>query len=242
MKELTWYKCRIACIGDYLWHAQDVDGLLPDDVRADMDKVEEAGVLSEYAGRPLTLYEFTSEYFTGVTTPFKGPLEIIQNIEDKLLADELTNGDYRSTLVRAIRKPDVDVQRIRDMMRRIQPIFPSEDTAVLCNFTKRQLVRAESLREVRMWSPPVGPFYSEHLTIGAAALFLTVCTDDWGFVPRLRKDSLEDDDVITRAPLGKWAGDCLGVVGPEDVEEGMVDISSELNVMVRKFRRGEGAV
>ena len=87
-----------------------------------------------------------------------------------------------------------------------------------------------------------GRFCAEYLTIGAAVLFLTVCTDDWGFVPRLRRDEVKEDDEKTRAPLGAWAGDCLDVLGPEDVQGDMLDISEELGEMVRKFRRGEGFI
>ena len=56
----------------------------------------------------------------------------------------------------------------------------------------------------------------------------------------MRRDEVKEDDEKTRAPLGAWAGDCLAVLGPEDVQGDMLDISEELGEMVRKFRRGEG--
>ena len=77
------------------------------------------------------------------------------------------------------------------------------------NRTKCQLVRAQTLRKVKMTTSP-GRFCAEYLTIGAAVLFLTVCTDDWGFVPRLRRDEVKEDDEKTRAPLGAWAGEFWG--------------------------------
>ena len=78
---ITWTNTRIACVGDYLWRAQDVRGLLPDDLRDDMNELEEEGVVQEYTQQPLMLYKFAAEHFASVRTPDEGPVRIIEDIE-----------------------------------------------------------------------------------------------------------------------------------------------------------------
>ncbi|KZV67761.1 hypothetical protein PENSPDRAFT_41584 [Peniophora sp. CONT] len=143
-----------------------------------------------------------------------------------------------------------------ELLERAWPIMPSLETAVLCNLTKRQFVRAETVRQykwrdndsgskdrphsrgyhenrVRGIEPPKRPL-PKGLTIGATVFFLTVRTDDWSFA----RQFIDLEDPIGQGPgavMGRWAGDCLAVVEPDEVEEGMTDISEEVVAMVRRF-------
>lgn len=242
-EQTTWYRCQIVCVGDYLERAQDVVGLLPDDLCKDLSEAK-GGERSEVEGQPMTLSQFAEERFGGVDTHYRGPLAILERMETEGRAEEWRTS-YLADTARARKSTNLlDVQRIDELEEYTWPSLPSADTSVLCSLSKRQLVRAESLREVKMRpddddgpdDPGYYDGYAKYLTIGAAVMFLTVSTDDWSFVPWLGPDYSAE----AKGVLGSWAGDSLAIVRPEDVEENIIDISSEVAAMVRKFRIAEG--
>ncbi|KZV67762.1 hypothetical protein PENSPDRAFT_41573 [Peniophora sp. CONT] len=260
MNRITWYKNRVALVGDYL-ERLGLDGLLSESgkLRADMDRFQQRLISEnvepnrEWDNDPLGLFEFADYYgqFTKTNATRDGPREVLwdreyraQKEEDREVLGEDQYYDYDT---------DIDEERIDRISDRARPIFPPYKTAVLCNLTKRQFVRSEMVLKFQ-WRDPeeklidtrsvpyTGLFprpelhelYPDHLTLGATVFFLTIITDDWGFNLRF----VEKEDPVGRGPglvMGRWAGDCLAVVEPDEVEEDMLDISEEVVAMVRRF-------
>ncbi|KZV60752.1 hypothetical protein PENSPDRAFT_659375 [Peniophora sp. CONT] len=253
MNRITWSRHRIVLVGDYLYQPQDHEGLLPDALRADMNVPTVRTVTSPNSSDTddgPTLYQFASRHFKGVNYNSVGPWNVLERREERVRRKEYENLSWEEQ--RAERRlHHVDSERIDKILSHAQPTLPSSKTAVLCNLTKRQFVRAEKLRQVRVgdardsdeavesdgsdlseYSQP----YPRHLTIGTTILFMTLCTDDWGFIPSRRRGPEGDGDrEELRTVVGRWAGDCLEVVGPEDVEEHMTDISESVVEMLDKF-------
>ncbi|VDB85210.1 unnamed protein product [Peniophora sp. CBMAI 1063] len=251
---ITWHCSRVVLVGDYLWRAQNVDGLLPDDLRTDMVALGEELQTGEEGPDdrdPFSLYDFARTHFRGVKYNDVGPLSALQNIEDKLVRAGLSWAQLRT----ANRMDRTDSMRVDRMLSSSQPTLPPCHTSVLCNMTKRQCVRAQVLRRVRLdgyyGNTKTGDGddsdsdedqnpHPSSLSIGLTVFFLTVCSDDWCFIPPY--DGKEDDPLFKemRTVVGKWAGDSLGVFGPEDVEQDMVDVSEEVAHIVGKFLQEEG--
>ncbi|KZV67759.1 hypothetical protein PENSPDRAFT_687821 [Peniophora sp. CONT] len=220
-RHITWSRSRIALVGDYLDRPDSVKGLLSDNMRAQMRKVEERIASEEGRERRLSLYEYASDYFKGVRHNSLGPWDALQRKEENALGtSDVRSGPAPVTGGTA----HIDQGRIDGLLHHVRAILPSLDTAVLCNSTKNELVRAETLCAVKMDD-------RTQLSLGTAVLFLTVCTDDWSILPWCR--SFPDPgkgDVI-----GRWAGDTLVIVGLDEAPENMKDISEEVVAMVQRF-------
>ncbi|KZV60422.1 hypothetical protein PENSPDRAFT_759996 [Peniophora sp. CONT] len=248
MNSITWCRHRIVLVGDYMYQPQDHEGLLPDALRADMNAaVTLTSRNSSDTDDGPDLYHFASRHFKEVDYNSVGPWNVLERREKEVQYREYEDLSWKEE--RALRRLNrVDSERIDKILSHAQPTLPSSKTAVLCNLTKRQFVRAETLRQVRVrdarWDldeaiesdgvelSEYSQSYRRHLTIGTTILFLTVCTDDWSFI---RCPEGDGDREELRTVVGKWAGDCLEVVGPDDVEEDLTDISESVVEMLDKF-------
>ncbi|KZV67760.1 hypothetical protein PENSPDRAFT_41341 [Peniophora sp. CONT] len=241
LRGITWCRSRVALVGDEMYCAQDHAEALPDDVLADYEKRDQALQVDVSEDRidaddlpSMTLYEFAEEQFEEVDYSSLGPRRVLEYKEmDMVNSYFKDDGLSWRKWISERRMNDRDWQRVDSILEHAQPSFPCLKTARLCNLTKRQFVRAEALRTC--WVRRGNEVWQ--LSIGTTALFLTVCTDHWGFAPPyLKGPQGEMERKAIGMVMGRWAGDCIAVVGTDDGElEGMIDISADVVEKVGRF-------